>query len=318
MRLLFIVFLFLLFGGGTLSAQPDSSFIELFSNRARANTGLRYRDRSLAFSSSSGEELKLEDEVVAFRIGGRYKRISYTFSIPIRDLTVAPNEQQGENFGLGLTLFMRQYLLSGRFRTTKGFRSTTPEGERIFRDDVDLFSATFYGFHVFNHKQFSLRSSFKQRDRQLKSHGSFLGGALIDRRLLTSDGLLIPLENGEEELLTRMAQTKFGIGAGYAYTFMLGKRVFLTPFAIIGPEFRFINVNTVDGMRKTGDLRVSPRLRSYLAFGWNGDRTAVSLSSLYLPELDASESIDTRFDTFSVELRITRRFLYPSGKKKNR
>jgi hypothetical protein len=315
MRLLFIAFFFCFFGTGILSAQSDTTFIELFSNQARMNTGLRYRDRSLAFNSPSGEELKLEDQVFAFRIGGRYKRVSYTFSLPIADFTAEPNEKASKNFGLGLTLFMRQHLLSGSFRSTKGFRSITPDGESIFRDDVDLFSATFYGFHVFNHKQFSLRSSFKQRDRQLKSHGSILGGVLIDRRLLTSEGLMVSRENGEEELLTRMAQSKFGVGVGYAHTFMLGKRVFLTPFAIVGPEFRFINVNTIDGVRRTGDLRVSPRLRSYLALGWNGEKTAVSLSSLYLPGLDSSRSLDTHFDVFTVELRITRRFLYPNGKK---
>ena len=140
---------------------------------------------------------------------------------------------------------------------------------------------------------------------------------LLDRRRLTSDGLLIPLENGEEELLTRLAQTKIGVGVGYAHTFMLSKRIFLTPFAIIGPEFRFININKLNGTRTTGDIRVSPRFRTYLAFGWNGDRTAVALSSFYLPGRDVTESLETRFDTFTIELRITCRFLYP-GHKKNK
>ncbi|TXF91822.1 DUF4421 domain-containing protein [Neolewinella aurantiaca] len=316
MRFLFIFVLVYFFGSTQLFAQRDSSFIEHFSNQARINTGFRYRDRSLEFVTSSGEELKLENEVLAFRIGGRYKFASYTFSIPVADLSAGANEEKGKNLGLGLTLFLRQHLLSGSFRSTKGFSSIAPDGERTFREDVDLFSATLYGFHVFNHKRFSLRSSFKQRDRQLKSYGSFLGGALFDRRLLTSDGLLVPLENGEEEWLTRLAQTKIGLGVGYAHTFILGKRVFITPFAIVGPEFRFINTDNVSGKRKTDNLRISPRLRGYLAIGWNGDKTAVSLNTLYFPGLDITENLDTRFDNFTVELRVTCRLQHSAAHKK--
>ena len=282
------------------------------------NTGFRYRDRSLELKTSAGEEFTLENRTLTFRIGGRYKFASYTFSIPIADLTATADEERIKNFGLGLTLFMRQNLVSGNFRNTKGFRSVTPEGQRTFRDDVDLFSATIYGFHVFNNERFSLRSSFKQRDRQLKASGSFIGGLLLDRRRLRTDGLVIPLDSGEEELLTRLAQTKIGIGVGYAHTFMLGERFFVTPFAVAGPEFRFVNFDAVDGEKRQSDLRVSPRLRGYLALGWNGDRTAVSLSTLYLPGLDITENLDTRFNDFTVELRITRRFLYPNQQKKPR
>lgn len=317
MRFLFIIIVYCFLGSGPLSAQRDSTFIELFPNLARINTGFRYRDRSLEFKTNSGEELKLENRNLAFRIGGRFKFASYTFSVPIADLTAETNEERSKNFGLGLTLFMRQHLLSGSFRNTKGFRSLSPEGERIFRDDVDLFTATVYGFHVFNNKRFSLRSSFKQRDRQLKKSGSFIGGLLFDRRRLRTDGLLIPLDNGEEEWLTRLAQTKVGIGVGYAHTFMLSEHVFFTPFAVVGPEFRFINFDAVNGGKRQNDFRVSPRLRGYLAAGWNGDRTAVSLSTLYLPGLDITENLDTRFNNFTVELRITRRFLYPKNRKKN-
>lgn len=318
MRTVLFLFFCCCFATGKSYSQLDSTFIELFPNRARINTGLRYRDRSLEFKTSAGEELKLENKVLAFRIGGRYRFASYTFSIPIADLTAEREEERVKNFGLGLTLFMRRNLVSGSFRNTRGFRTISPDGMRTFREDINLFSATLYGFHVFNNKRFSLRSSFKQRDRQLQAGGSFVGGLLLDRRRLLTDGLLIPLDNGEDEWLTRLAQTKFGIGVGYAHTFMLGKNVFFTPFAIVGPEFRFINFDAVNGGRRQDDFRVSPRLRGYLAFGWNGDRTAVALTTLYLPGLDITENLDTRFNNFTMELRITRRFLYPDRKPNNR
>jgi hypothetical protein len=312
MRLhLFLVLLFFLFNA-PLAAQPDTSFIELFDNNARINTGLRYKNNSLTFSTPAGEKFKLESKGLAFRLGGRYKQASYTFSIPVSDLGTGTEDRQGKSFSLGLTLFLRNQLLAGRFRNTRGFRSVTPEGESVFREDVDLFSAQLYGFHVLNNKRFSLRSSFKQRDRQLKSQGSFLLGGLIDRQLLTSDGIYGPFEDGQEKLIRRAAQTKFGIGLGYAYSFHLGNHFFITPFAIVGPEFRFQSFDVVNNARREREqLRVSPRIRSYLALGWNGKRTAVAITSTYLPTLDVSENLDTRNNQLTVELRITRRFLYP-------
>lgn len=307
----FYIFLLCLFAA-PLTAQRDTSFIELFENRARINTGLRYRDNSLTFSTVAGEDFKLESQSLAFRLGGRYGRASYTFSIPITDLGTGTDEQESKGLGLGLNLFLRQQLLSGRFRSTRGFRSLTPEGASVFREDVDLFTAQVYGFHVLNNKRFSLRSSFKQRDRQLKSQGSFLLGGLIHRQLLTSDGIYVPFEDGQEKWISRAAQTKFGVGLGYAHAFMLGNNFFLTPFAIVGPEFRFLTFDVVNNARREREqIRISPRVRGYLAFGWNGERTAAAFTVTYLPTLDVSENLETRNSQLTVELRITRRLLYP-------
>lgn len=305
----FLLFLF----AAPLCAQQDTTFIELFANRARINTGLRYKDRSLSFTTPSGESFKLKNEGLAYRIGGRYKQASYTFSIPISDLGTSDGARESKSFSLGLTLFMRSQLLSARFRNTRGFSSVNSDGGTVFREDVDLFTANLYGFRVLNNKRFSLRSSFKQRDRQLKSQGSFLLGGLIDRQLLTSDGIHIPFEDGQDKWVSRVAQTKFGVGLGYAHTFNFGNHFFITPFAIAGPEFRFLTFDVVNNARREREnLRVSPRLRTYLAFGWNGERTAVAITSSYLPTLDVSENLETRNNQATVELRITRRFMYPN------
>jgi len=295
-----------------LAAQPDSTFIRLFDNKARINTGLKFRDRSAIFSTKTGEEFKLENTGLDYRIGGRYKFLAYTFSIPLSDLGTGTDERESKNFGLGLTLFLRQYLASGRIRMTTGFRSTTADGASVFREDVKLFTGTFYGFHVLNNKRYSLRASFKQRDRQLKSGGSLLLGGLIDRQRLKADsaGILVPFENGEMNLLNRYAQTKFGVGVGYAHTFLIGGRWFFTPFLIAGPEFRFVSYDVREGTRQRSRFHLSGRLRGYAAFGWNGRRTAIGLTSTYIPTLDKTDNLDTRVRDLAVELRLTWRFLY--------
>jgi hypothetical protein len=304
---LFFCFVFLL--SVPLTGQIDTSFIQLFDNDYRINTGLKFRNKSAVFATSAGEEFKLESQGLAFRIGGRYKWASYTFSIPISDLGTGTEQEMGTSFGLGLTLFLRQQLLHASFRNTKGFRSITPGGESEFRDDVSLFQATVFGFQVLSPSQYSLRSSFKQRDRQLQSNGSLLLGGLVDRqRMYSEKGIRIPLNNGNQSVVTRYAQTKLGVGLGYGYTWVFKDHWFIAPMAIAGPEFRFVAFDELDEARDRERIHTSMRVRGHLGFGWNGNPLAFAFTAIYLPSLDATDNLDTKTNDLSIELRITRRF----------
>jgi len=312
MRLSAYVVLLLCCLNVSLPAQRDTAYVELFDNQARINTGLRYRESSLTISAPSRDELHLESTGLSFRIGGRFKRVSYTFSLPLSDLGTGTDERESEKFGLGLTLFLRRQLVSGRFRRIRGFRAVTAGGTGTFREDVELITATVFGYHVLNHEKFSLRAGFRQRDRQLKSQGSFLIGGLADRQILTTDEKFIPFADGRDKWISRLAQTKFGVGVGYAHTFTFGNHFFVTPFALVGPEIRFLSVNDANGGRREREsVRISPRVRGYLAVGWNGERTAAAITVHHLPSFDVSDNLTTRREHLTVELRITRRLFYP-------
>ncbi|WP_020569880.1 DUF4421 family protein [Neolewinella persica] len=292
-----------------LAGQIDTSFIQLFDNDQRINTGLKFRNKSVVFATSAGEEFKLESQGLSFRIGGRYKWASYTFSIPISDLGTGTDEDMGTSFGLGVTLFLRQQLLHASFRNTKGFRSEMQGAGSEFRDDVSLFQATVFGFQVMNPSRFSLRSSFKQRDRQLQSNGSLLLGGLIDRqRMRSENGISIPLNNGNQSVVARYAQTKLGFGLGYGYTWLFKDHWFITPMAIAGPEFRFVAFDELDEDRKREKIHTSMRVRGHLGIGWNGNPLAVAVTAIYLPSLDVTDNLETQTDDLTLELRITRRF----------
>jgi hypothetical protein len=304
-----LVFCFVALFSVPVAGQLDTTFIQRFDNDFRINTGLKYRMKSAVFSTPAGEEFKLESEGLAYRLGGRYKWASYTFSFPISDLGTGTDQEMGTSFGFGLTLFLRQQLVHASFRNTKGFRSQMPGKGSEFRDDVSLFQATIFGFQVLNPRRYSLRSSFKLRERQLQSSGSFLFGGSIDRqRMRSENGIRIPLINGNQSVVARYAQTKLGIGLGYGYTWVYKNNWFITPMAIVGPEFRFVAFDELDNVREREKLRISPRVRGHLGFGWNGDPLAIAITAIYFPSLDATDNLDTKTDDLSIELRITRRF----------
>jgi hypothetical protein len=306
-RILFFCLVFTL--PASLAGQFDTTFIQHFDNVYRVNTGFKYRNKSAVFSTPAGEEFKLESQGLSYRLGGRYKWASYTFSFPISDLGTGTDLEMGTSFGIGLTLFLRQQLLHASFRNTKGFRSEMPGLGSEFRDDVSLFQANVFGFQVLNPRRYSLRSSFKLRDRQLQSNGSFLIGGSFDRQRMRSDiGIRVPLSNGNQSVLVRYAQTKLGIGLGYGYTWVFKNNWFITPMAIVGPEFRFVAFDELDKAREREKFKVNPRVRGHLGFGWNGDPLAIAITTIYFPTLDVTDNLNTKTNDLSIELRITRRF----------
>ncbi|MBB4077905.1 hypothetical protein GGR28_000506 [Lewinella aquimaris] len=285
-----------------VSAQLDSSFVETFASTTRVNGGLRYRDNSATFSVGNQETLKLGNRGLALRLGGRYKWIGYTFSIPLSDLGTDSELGNAKSLGANIQFYRDKFYLNANLRRTIGFEREAVGEETIFRDDIRFFNALLFGFRILNSKTFSLRSSFKLRNRQLRSAGSLLVAGAIHRQILKADSLIIPLRNNGSTTIDRFSQTKVGVGLGYAHTFVFGKLFFATPLLVVGPEIRFIDYDPIASARELERFRVSPRIRGRLAVGVNGRRNYAALTGAYLPSADASEKLNTRVDEVQIEL----------------
>jgi hypothetical protein len=292
----------------TSSAQLDSNFVETFASLARANGGLRFRDNSASFSVNDREELRLSNQDLALRIGGRYKWLGYTFSIPISDLGTGTELGDARSLGANIQFYRDKFYLNFNGRRTRGFVQERPQMDAVFRPDMQFINALAFGFRILNSKQFSLRSSFKQRNRQLQSSGSFLLGGVLARQILTADSLVVPFRKMGTVKIDRFVQTKVGVGLGYAYTHVWGSGFFATPLLILGPEGRFIGYDPISSEREIERFRVSVRLRGRLAVGYNGRQNYLALTGAYLPSIDGTENLNTRVDETQIELVIGHRF----------
>ena len=288
-------------------ASLDSSFVETFGNFSRVNGGLRYRDNSASFSVNDKEELVLTNRGLAFRLGGRYKWLGYTFSIPISDLGTGSDLGKARSLGVNLQVYRNKWYGNFNIRRTTGFERD-PVGEPpVFQKDIRFFNALLFGFRILNSHRFSLRSSFRMRNRQLKSAGSFLVGGAVARQVLTADSLRLPLREAGTTVIDRFSQTKVGVGLGYAYTFVFGRYWFATPMVVAGPEVRFIDYDPLSSDREIERIRLNTRLRGRFAIGANGHKVYAALTGAYLPSADSSDNFDTRVDEVQIELIIGRR-----------
>ncbi|OAV45224.1 DUF4421 family protein [Lewinella sp. 4G2] len=283
----------------------DSIYVEDLPFRYRINGGLRVINDFAEFTTAQGETFQLDNRNLALRLGGRYGFASYTFSYAISDLGTAPEDEPTKNFGLGLRLFRRYGFVQTRFQITEGFRLTGPENESVFRPDVKLFTAFLHGYHIMGKRRVSMRSSFNQRERQLKSRGGWLLGGTAIYNQLRADGLNLRPANDDVELLTGYNQIRLSVGGGYVYNYIFKERYFITPVVFLGPELRSTRIDRFgSSVPSTDRLSVGLQTRSSLSVGWHGSKKFAALIGHYVPGKDQTEQLSTQSLRSRMELRL--------------
>jgi hypothetical protein len=135
-------------------------------------------------------------------------------------------------------------------------RSTTLSGdiernnhsERLESGDITLKILNVAGYYVFNNQRFSYPAAFTQSYIQCRSAGSWLAGISYQGgSLTTTDELKERNPNAPD---TRIHLGHFGIGGGYGYNWVIGKK-WMLHFSMM-PTFVVYNRNnfTVNGERK--------------------------------------------------------------------
>ncbi|MBR5686374.1 MAG: DUF4421 family protein [Prevotella sp.] len=135
-------------------------------------------------------------------------------------------------------------------------RSTTLSGDiksdgndsHLESGDITMKVLNVAGYYVFNHRRFSFPAAFTQSYIQKKSAGSWLVGfSYQGGSIKTTDQLK---EKNPDAPETRIYIGHFGIGGGYGYNLVLGKKWLIHLSTL--PTFVVYNRNnfTVDGERK--------------------------------------------------------------------
>ncbi len=120
--------------------------------------------------------------------------------------------------------------------------------QRLENGDLSMKVLNLAGYYTFNHHRFSYPAAFTQSYVQLRSAGSWLAGfSYQGGSIRTTDELKERISNAPD---TRIYIGHFGIGGGYGYNWVLGKK-WLLHFSSL-PTFVVYNRNnfTVNGERK--------------------------------------------------------------------
>ncbi len=301
----------------------DTSYIEAFPDHI---SGRLYLSRKFTDISFVEQEEKRgihyrPNTTLNLGIGATVRgftlNLAYGFRFLNQNETIGKTEYldlQSHMYGRKHVIDFYGQLYSGLYleNTTDLFPEMTEQS--YLRPDlrIVILGATY--FRVFNDRKFSYSASLVQNEFQKKSAGSFLLGAKAFVMAAGSDSSMIPVFDRDSMFnafigVDRLRTYQFGPGVGYAHTFIMWERFFLTlsfdvNFMIGNSRYRIAD----EGVTEEWQVNTSMDLR--LALGYNSEKSYFGLS--YVEDTKQMRSEDGNINTFfgvgNIRLNYVRRF----------
>ena len=238
------------------TATVDSAFQEL-SLRERLKQRLTANYYKIRFDSiyvirPIGKYSKADlatSHKTTFAVAAIYRGIGVGFAIN-------PAKWGGiyKDYEFNLNFYSRRFSLDFSYQRSESLSGDIRRGDTMLRmekDDVEMNMVNFAATYTFNHRKFSYQAAFTQSYIQRRSAGSWLaclsyqGGSLK-----TTDALKFRNPQSPE---VRIYLGHVGIGGGYGYNWVLGRRWLL--HLSVMPTFVVFNRNnlTINGERKKAE-----------------------------------------------------------------
>jgi len=244
------------------------------------------KQRSLTFDIQDKEEKERKIEFLPnnrFTLGAGFYLFELgfevTFAIPLAESSKTIYGES-EARDLQLNILAKKWGADVYYQKYSGFYikdsdNPVPPG-MPYPQRADLVSRNYgaSGVYIFNHRKFSLRSSFTYADRQLKSKGSVLLYATINSFKLTADSALLetPVQNslGDGSGFRALRYTTVSVAPGYSYN-LVWRKFFLNGTVAIGPAHHWINYEEESGAKRD-NISINSTGIARIALGYSSDR----------------------------------------------
>jgi hypothetical protein len=244
------------------------------------------KQRSLTFDIQDREEDERKIEFIPnnkFTLGAGFYLFELgfelTFAIPLNEESKAIYGESSAR-DLQLNVLSKKWGVDIYYQKYSGFYikdsdNPVPNGSPYLqRPDLATRNYGISGVYIFNHRKFSLRSSFTYAERQLRSKGSFLLYSTINSFKLTADSALLPpeIQNivGTGSGFRSLRYTTISLAPGYSYN-LVWKKFFLNGTVALGPAHHWINYEEDSGLKRD-DISINSTGIARFAVGYNSDR----------------------------------------------
>jgi hypothetical protein len=292
------------------AAQIDTTFILNTEELCLVGLSLQHRDYQITSSSTTGQIATYQN--AAWSLGARikYKRIGISLSVPILRI-IQPEAEGSKQVVFRLNAFPEKFILESSIRLGQGF-AISQEKFHTFDPGMHLLHGNVSVLYPANKKRFSLRSSFRFMDRQIKSGGTTLFGIKANYETLHTKTPAKHLAITEGESLNRYRNIGLGAGVGYGYTFTR-KSLFLTGVSMANLEAQRISL-TYESSHSSFRLRPDVTLR--FAIGYNARQFFTGIHVFHSFGLAQQYDFSTRSENSNIGLTLGWRMQAPNSLRK--
>jgi hypothetical protein len=281
-----IVLAIILIGAKGVRAQQATDslrtfYIQEYPNHFFVWPVLKHRSLTFDVSKRSDDSQSITfkpNNTASFGFGFYIFEVGFeiAFAIPI-------NEQQKQIFGeskardLQVNILTKSWGVDVYHQKYSGFYRDDLRVNGIIngpsREDIDTRNFGISGFYAFNHRKFSLRSSYNFGERQLKRKGSVIVYGTINSFKAEADSAM--LSEGARTLgggsdLEDLTFTTLSVAPGYSYNYIL-KKFFVNGTLTVGPAHHWVYYQLESG-EKHYDVSFNATTTLRLALGYNSDR----------------------------------------------
>lgn len=302
MKYLFL--LIALFTPILIYGQVDSTYIGFYEKQFGVKTFVSKDFVNMA-QEISGEEEKvfLPNNPVSIGLGisiyNSVINVGYGYGF---DFMRDKNRGKTKSFDFQYHYYGRKFVFDVTAQRYRGFYlddTDSKSDEIVLYPDMSIRMYGLHGLYIFNNDKFSYRATFNQSEKQLKSTGTILVGGGIYTTKIASDSSF--MHNGRSTL----RNFQFGVSAGYAYNWVLGRYWYISGSTTVGINFGSEKLSTF-GKEK---IKVTPSVFPRISMGYNRSNWALSFSyvnNILFESLNDDNSLSIFSGSFQMS--YTKRF----------
>ena len=291
----------------TCLSQIDSTYIGFYEKRLGIST---YVSRDFVFVSQQTED---RDELVY--IPNNPAKIGAGFSVNNSSLSFSygygfdffRSKERGKttSFDFQYHNYGRKFVFDAYVQQYEGFYSEDENGKTAtVYSDMEIEQYIGHGIYVFNNKKYSYRAAFNQSEKQLKSAGSFLLGGGAYYTHIKSDSSFIYNDKSS------FRRFQFGVSAGYAYTWVLGRYWLISASGTAG-----VNLGQRNIFDFGNKLEVYPSVFPRFSAAYSHKSWVISFSAVSNILFNvSSENNSISVSSGSVQMSFRKRFELPRKK----
>jgi hypothetical protein len=321
--------------GQDLMVEMDDAHDTLQTENYFTNLNNQFILRFYTLFKANNVNVSKSDNTLRYRpngtfsigVGFNYKFLGLGFSYGI-PTTKSSNENKGKTQRIDLQLSLVSKAFGGEafLQAYRGYYISNPGDFMEWNvekfpqlPDMQVVTLGINAFYLVNNKKYSYRAAFVGNQVQNKSAGSISAGLFGTFDQVRTDNGFIPPDLrdsvSEDFDLKSFEALTIGVSAGYMYTFVLKKGVFISLAAVPGLGYRGYKVVSIYGEEKT-DNKLAFHLLGRIAIGYIRSRYFLNFNTLFNVRNYNYDSYEISLST--EQLRLTFGIRFETKASKNR